>query len=84
MPNILLELSQLARDAGVDLESISPGQQTPVNGQMTIPITLNVGGDFYTVTDMLDRLRAAVPRAERACWSLCRMAPESCRRRRTC
>jgi hypothetical protein len=60
MPNILLELSQLARDAGVDLQSISPGQQTPVNGQTTIPITLNVAGDFYTVTDMLYRLRNLV------------------------
>lgn len=60
MPNILLELSQLARDAGVDLQSISPGQPTPVNGQTTIPLTLNVSGDFYTVTDMLYRLRNLV------------------------
>jgi Tfp pilus assembly protein PilO len=54
MPDILLELDQVAKDAGVQLQTISPG--TP-DATGKIPLTLAVQGDFYTVTDLLYRLR---------------------------
>lgn len=58
VPDLLIELSQVTKDAGVQLQSLSPTAPTP--GQATVPITLNVDGDFYTITDLLYRLRNLV------------------------
>jgi hypothetical protein len=62
MPDILLELSQVAKAAGVDLQSIAPGgsQTDPLTGQGSVALSLSVVGDFYTVTDLLYRLRNLV------------------------
>jgi hypothetical protein len=62
MPDILLQLSQVAESAGVKLESISPGgaQTDPVTGQQSVAFSLSVVGDFFTVTDLLYRLRNLV------------------------
>jgi hypothetical protein len=60
MPDLLLELNQLARASGVTLSTISPGQATPLTGYSVVPITLSVAGDFYSLTDMLYRLRTLV------------------------
>jgi Tfp pilus assembly protein PilO len=62
MPNLLLELDQVARSAGVDLSSISPGAPAAdaTGGFSTIGINLAFTGDFYSVTDMLYRLRTLV------------------------
>jgi hypothetical protein len=57
MPNLLLELNQVVRDAGVQLSSISP---TPPDSTGTSTITLSVTGDFYALTDLLYRLRSLV------------------------
>lgn len=56
-PDILIELAQVADDSGVDLQNISPGS---VNPDGTIGITMSVSGDFFTVTDLLYRLRNLV------------------------
>lgn len=62
VPDLLIELSQVTRDAGVDLQTLSPGQAAtdPATGQTSVPVSLTVGGDFYTVTDLLYRLRTFV------------------------
>ena len=62
MPNLLLELDQVARSAGVELSSISPGAPAAdaTGGFSTIAINLAFTGDFYSVTDMLYRLRTLV------------------------
>lgn len=62
MPNLLLELDQVARSAGVTLSTISPGGQvaSAADGFSTIPISLAFSGDFYSLTDMLYRLRSLV------------------------
>lgn len=63
MPNLLLELDQVARSAGVTLSTISPGPATPSltgGGFSTVAITLSFSGDFYSLTDMLYRLRSLV------------------------
>jgi Tfp pilus assembly protein PilO len=57
MPDILLELDQVAKDAGVDLQNISPS--TPA-ADGTINLSMSVAGDFFTVTDLLYRLRNLV------------------------
>jgi Tfp pilus assembly protein PilO len=54
MPDILLELDQVTKDAGVELQTISPSPPTP-DGK--INLNLSVEGDFFTVTDLLYRLR---------------------------
>jgi Tfp pilus assembly protein PilO len=57
MPNLLLELSQVVQSSGVQLNSISP---SPVDLAGTTGITLAVTGDFYSLTDLLYRLRNLV------------------------
>lgn len=62
MPNLLLQLDQVARASGVTLTSIAPGPATPSTGTSfsTVTITLALSGDFYSLTDMLYRLRSLV------------------------
>jgi hypothetical protein len=57
MPNLLLELNQVVQQSGVQLTSISPSAPD-ANG--TTGITLSVSGDFYSLTDLLYRLRSLV------------------------
>jgi Tfp pilus assembly protein PilO len=62
-PNLLLELSQVARGAGVTLSQIQPGQPDAAQsatGFSTVPINLTFSGDFYSLTDLLYRLRGLV------------------------
>jgi Tfp pilus assembly protein PilO len=58
MPNVLLELSQVVRASGVELNSISPTPTDPATGITSI--NLSVQGDFYSLTDLLYRLRSLV------------------------
>jgi Tfp pilus assembly protein PilO len=60
MPDILLELDQVARGAGIRLQSIAPQGATPGNGFSIVPINLTFSGDYYSVTDLLYRLRSLV------------------------
>jgi Tfp pilus assembly protein PilO len=62
MPDLLLELDQVARDSGVTLSTISPSvPTTSLTGSFsTVPINLSVVGDFYSLTDLLYRLRTLV------------------------
>jgi Tfp pilus assembly protein PilO len=62
-PNLLLELNQVARAAGVTLSTIQPGQPDAApsaTGFSTVPINLTFSGDFYSLTDLLYRLRSLV------------------------
>jgi Tfp pilus assembly protein PilO len=60
MPNLLLQLDQIARSSGVKLSSISPGPASPTGAFNTLAINLSFSGDFYSLTDMLYRLRSLV------------------------
>jgi Tfp pilus assembly protein PilO len=60
MPDILIELDQLARDAGIQLSTIAPQPAMPGNGFQIVPISLQFSGDYYSVTDLLYRLRTLV------------------------
>jgi Tfp pilus assembly protein PilO len=57
MPNLLLELNQVVRSAGVELSQLSPSPTDPTG---VTGIQLSVSGDFYSLTDLLYRLRSLV------------------------
>ena len=62
-PTLLLELNQIARQAGVTLSTIQPGQPdaaASATGFSTVPINLTFAGDFFSLTDVLYRLRSLV------------------------
>jgi len=60
MAGILLELSQVARDSGIEFDSITPQGATAQTGYSTIPITLEFDGNYYELADFLFRLRSLV------------------------
>jgi len=60
MPDILIELDDVARSAGIQLDSISPSTASAGNGFQSVPITLSFNADYYSVTDFLYRLRTLV------------------------
>jgi type IV pilus assembly protein PilO len=60
MPDVVLELSQLARDTGIRFESISPQQLVPIGSYSVQPIALTFNGNFYNLADFLYRLRSLV------------------------
>jgi Tfp pilus assembly protein PilO len=60
MPNLLLELDQVARDTGVDFDSIEPSELVPANGYQSIPLTASFRGNFFQISDFLYRLRNLV------------------------
>jgi Tfp pilus assembly protein PilO len=60
MPDVLLELDQVARAAGVTVNSITPGAIAPGTGYGVLPIDISFAGDFYSLTDLLYRLRTLV------------------------
>jgi Tfp pilus assembly protein PilO len=60
MPDLLLELDGLARQAGVDFESISPAPAESAGSYQRIPLNAVFGGNFYQLSDFLFRLRNLV------------------------
>jgi Tfp pilus assembly protein PilO len=61
MPDLLLELDQTAQASGVKLQSIQPSAPAVgADGYSTVHITLSADGNFYTLTDLLYRLRTLV------------------------
>ncbi len=60
MPDLVLELSQLARDTGIRFDSISPQAAVAVGSYQVLPITVTFNGNFYNLSDFLYRLRSLV------------------------
>ncbi len=60
MPDLLLELSQLARDSGIEFSTIAPDPALPLAGFSVIPINVTFSGNFFSLTDFLYRLRTLV------------------------
>ena len=60
MPDLLLELSQLARDTGIRFDSISPQQGAAIGSYQVLPIAVTFNGNFYNLADFLYRLRSLV------------------------
>ena len=60
MPDLLLELSQLARDTGIQFDSITPAPAESLGSYTVIPITVTFNGNFFNLADFLYRLRTLV------------------------
>jgi type IV pilus assembly protein PilO len=60
MPDLVLELSQLARDTGIRFDSISPQPGVLLGSYQVLPITVTFNGNFYNLADFLYRLRSLV------------------------
>lgn len=60
MPDVVLELSQLARDTGIRFDSISPQPAIPIGAYTVLPISVTFNGTFYDLADLLYRLRSLV------------------------
>jgi type IV pilus assembly protein PilO len=60
MPDVVLELSQLARDSGIRFDAISPQPLAAVGSYSVLPISVTFDGNFYNLADFLYRLRSLV------------------------
>ncbi len=62
VPDLILELDRIGADAGIQFDSITfPASTTPPLGAYTpFPVALTFNANFYTVTDLLYRLRSLV------------------------
>jgi type IV pilus assembly protein PilO len=60
MPDLVLELSQLARDTGIRFDSISPQPIAALGTYQVLPISVTFNGNFYNLADFLYRLRSLV------------------------
>jgi type IV pilus assembly protein PilO len=60
MPDLVLELSQLARDTGIRFDSITPQPVVAVASYQVLPISVTFNGNFYSLADFLYRLRSLV------------------------
>lgn len=60
MPNVMLELNQLAEDSGITFDEITP--QTPIADTSfdVQPITVVFTGNYYSLADFLLRIRSLV------------------------
>jgi type IV pilus assembly protein PilO len=60
MPDVLLELSQLARDTGISFETVAPQPAVGIGSYTVLPISVTFNGNFYDLADFLYRLRSLV------------------------
>lgn len=60
MPDLLLELSDLARETGIQFDSIEPQAAVGGAGYTVIPINVSFNGNFFNLSDLLYRLRTLV------------------------
>ena len=60
MAGILLELSRIADETGIEFESITPGEAVVSGTFQKVPISLAFDGNFYELSDFLFRLRTLV------------------------
>jgi type IV pilus assembly protein PilO len=60
MPDLVLELSQLARDTGIRFDSITPQPISSLGAYQVLPISVTFNGNFYNLADFLYRLRSLV------------------------
>ncbi len=60
MPDVMLELNQLAADSGISLDEITPQMPAADTAFDVEPITMQFTGNFYNLSDFLLRLRNLV------------------------
>lgn len=60
MAGVVLELSRVARESGIEFDSITPQGAAPLAGYSSVPISLEFDGNYYELSDFLFRLRNLV------------------------
>jgi type IV pilus assembly protein PilO len=60
IPGVLLQLSRVAQETGVNFQSITPHDPTPLGAYQRLTIDLVFQGRFYDLSDFLYRLRNLV------------------------
>jgi Tfp pilus assembly protein PilO len=60
MAGIVLELSRIARETGIEFESITPQGPLAQPGYQALPVTLVFDGNYFELSDFLYRLRSLV------------------------
>lgn len=60
MPQIVLQLSRIATEEHVSLDSITPQSPVSYAGYQAIPIAITLGGDFFNIEGFLQQLRNQV------------------------
>lgn len=56
IPSIILEIQDIANQAGIEFVSIKPGTLVPNNGFAELPLEIVIDGYFYDLVDFLYRL----------------------------
>jgi hypothetical protein len=62
LPSLIVELQNIADDAGVELASIKPSEPKPLGDYSTIDFSMSITGSYVTIIDFLRRIEKA-PRA---------------------
>jgi Tfp pilus assembly protein PilO len=60
IPGILLALTKIAQQSSVSLQGVTPAPDVLVTGYSQVPLTLQVGGTYVTITNFLRNLRRSV------------------------
>jgi Tfp pilus assembly protein PilO len=60
MPDLLLQLSRVAREAGIEFDAVTPQAPVGQSAYTSLPIDLVFQGNFYELSDFLYRLRNLV------------------------
>ena len=60
VPDVLLQLSQIASETGITFKTFSPGETESLGSYTKLPIQLVFEGNFYDVSDFLYRARNLV------------------------
>jgi Tfp pilus assembly protein PilO len=60
IPEVILELTKLARESRVSFESIAPGPPVQGQGYRAVPITVVADGRYFNVSSLLARIRGLV------------------------
>jgi len=60
MAGVILELSRVARESGIEFDSITPQGAAPISGYSTVPLSVEFEGNYYELSDFLFRLRNLV------------------------
>jgi Tfp pilus assembly protein PilO len=56
IPQIVLQLSRIATEEKVTLDSISPQAPIPYSGYTAVPLSITLTGDYFTVQNFLQQL----------------------------
>jgi Tfp pilus assembly protein PilO len=60
VPSLLIQIQDLATEAGIDFMTITPGKTTPEAAYGSLPLSLQFTGTFFDINDFLYRVEQLV------------------------